>query len=83
MTSFMRRGAGFQKLADLLAIVFSVKTEDYVAKVKRSFKCHIEVEEVKKEETKKNNFFMIKGGVTSSNPIPKKINYWCFNPGFG
>ncbi|TMW51728.1 hypothetical protein DOY81_003220 [Sarcophaga bullata] len=80
----LRKGGSFQKLIDLLAIVFNNK-EDVIQKVYRSFKVHVEIEEPKQQYTKGGNQdgWLGKGNITSTTKPAKVINYWCFNPGFG
>lgn len=79
-----RRGGGLQVLSDLLTIVFAGKDENADEKIKRCFKVHVDVEEVKekKTSTKKDGWITPKGG-TITKPRAKVINYWCFNPGYG
>lgn len=80
----LRKGGSFQKLIDLLAIVFNNK-EDTIQKIYRSFKVHVEIEEPKQQYTKGGNQdgWLGKGNITSTTKAAKVINYWCFNPGFG
>ncbi|CAD7091451.1 unnamed protein product [Hermetia illucens] len=79
-----RRGGGLQVLSDLLTIAFAGKDENADEKIKRCFKVHVDVEEVKekKTSTKKDGWITPKGG-TITKTRAKVINYWCFNPGYG
>lgn len=81
----IRKGGSFQKLADLLIIVY-VNKEDTIQKVYRSFKVHVQIEEPKQQYTKggnKDGGWLSKGNTTTTSTTAKIINYWCFNPGFG
>ncbi|XP_068158803.1 regulator of telomere elongation helicase 1 homolog [Drosophila tropicalis] len=86
----MRKGGSFLVLAELLTIVFANK-EDIMAKVHRSFKVHVEVEEAKQNAPKaapkqQQGGWLGKGNNTSNSSSSNKakvINFWCFNPGFG
>ncbi|XP_075156195.1 regulator of telomere elongation helicase 1 [Haematobia irritans] len=82
-----RKGGSYQKISDLLTVVF-VNKEDNLDKVYRSFKVHVQIEEVKQYNSKGGNSanqsgWLSKGNVSSSSKNGKIINYWCFNPGFG
>lgn len=80
-----RKGGSYQKLSDLLTIVF-INKEDSIDKIYRSFKVHVQIEEEKKYNTKANanqSGWLSKGNTTSTSKMGKIINYWCFNPGFG
>ncbi|XP_061390735.1 regulator of telomere elongation helicase 1 homolog [Musca vetustissima] len=83
--SMTRKGGSYQKLSDLLTIVFFNK-EDAIDKIYRSFKVHVQIEEEKKFNTKANanqSGWLSKGNTTTTSKAGKIINYWCFNPGFG
>lgn len=78
-----RKGGSYQRLSDLLTIVF-VNKEDAIDKVYRSFKVHVQIEEVKQYKGGANQSgWHSKGNKSSTTKAGKIINYWCFNPGFG
>lgn len=83
--SAFRKGGSFEVLSNFLSVVF-VKNEDIIAKVLRSFKVHVQIEEVK-QQTKNSGkdgwLSKASSSSTVSTKLPKIINYWCFNPGFG
>lgn len=81
----LRKGGSYQKLADLLNVVFNSK-EDALQKVYRSFKVHVQIEEAKQQYIKggaNKDGWMSKGTTSTVTKSAKVINYWCFNPGFG
>lgn len=80
----LRKGGSYQKLSELLTIVFNNK-EDNIQKVYRSFKVHVQIEEPKQQYTKgaAKDGWLSKGNTTTTTKAAKIINYWCFNPGFG
>uniref|UniRef100_A0A034W2S9 Regulator of telomere elongation helicase 1 homolog n=2 Tax=Bactrocera dorsalis TaxID=27457 RepID=A0A034W2S9_BACDO len=83
--SAFRKGGSFDVLSNLLSVVF-VKKEDIIAKVLRSFKVHVQIEELKqnaKNAGKDGWLSKASSNSTVSTKLPKIINYWCFNPGFG
>lgn len=84
-TSF-RRGGGFQKLQDLLLIVYSSASEDYKQRVSRCYKVHVEIEQSKVKSdavASKDGWLQPKAKQAMTNKKPKLISYWCFSPGFG
>ncbi|KAM7347678.1 regulator of telomere elongation helicase 1 [Cochliomyia hominivorax] len=81
----LRKGGSYQKLSELLTIVFNNK-EETIQKVYRSFKVHVQIEEPKQQYTKaasNKDGWLSKGNTTTTTKSAKIINYWCFNPGFG
>ncbi|XP_053949811.1 regulator of telomere elongation helicase 1 homolog [Anastrepha ludens] len=83
--SAFRKGASFETFSNLLSVVF-VKKDDIVEKVHRSFKVHVQIEEVKQQNKGSNKdgwLSKASSNSTVSTKLPKIINYWCFNPGFG
>lgn len=80
----LRKGGSFQRLADLLLIVF-INKEDAIHKVYRSFKVHVQIEEAQNSKAPpQSNGWLSKANNANSNAKAAKIiNYWCFNPGFG
>ncbi|XP_023293799.2 regulator of telomere elongation helicase 1 homolog [Lucilia cuprina] len=83
-SNHLRKGGSYQKLSDLLTIVFNNK-EDTIHKVYRSFKVHVQIEEPKQQYSKgaSKDGWLAKGNTTTTTKAAKVINYWCFNPGFG
>lgn len=84
---FQRKGAGLQKFADLLRVVYS---KDNFTMAHRLFIEHCYKVHVAPEEPKKNWKAGGKDGwgkKQETTPITAKtgrvISYWCFNPGFG
>ncbi|XP_030378751.1 regulator of telomere elongation helicase 1 homolog [Scaptodrosophila lebanonensis] len=84
--TMLRKGGSFMVLSDLLNIVFANK-EDVMAKVYRSFKVHVVLEETKQTTTRETatnkQGWLGKGNTTTTTKMAKVINFWCFNPGFG
>lgn len=84
--TMFRKGQGFEVLKDLISIVFFNKDEN-LGKIHKSFKVHVQLEEVKPQKfnpgkgSKGDGWLTTKGPASSKNA--KIINYWCFNPGFG
>lgn len=76
-------------LSDLLNVVFANK-EDVMAKVHRSFKVHVQIEDNKQSKPAGNSNIKQTGwlgkgnnAATTVSKTAKIINFWCFNPGFG
>ncbi|EDW07713.1 regulator of telomere elongation helicase 1 homolog [Drosophila mojavensis] len=87
--SMLRKGGSFMVLSDLLNVVFANK-EDIMAKVHRSFKVHVQIEDTKQTKpagnsNSKQTGWLGKGNNATStvSKTAKIINFWCFNPGFG
>ncbi|XP_017484013.1 PREDICTED: regulator of telomere elongation helicase 1 homolog [Rhagoletis zephyria] len=83
--SAFRKGGSFEMISNLLSVVF-IKKDDLIAKVHKSFKVHVQIEEIKQQHKGSNkDGWLSKAPSTStvSSKLPKVINYWCFNPGFG
>uniref|UniRef100_A0A182QAZ7 Regulator of telomere elongation helicase 1 homolog n=1 Tax=Anopheles farauti TaxID=69004 RepID=A0A182QAZ7_9DIPT len=88
-SSFAKRGAGLQALADFLEVVYAGSGPEFCQSVERSFRLHIEPEETKQQSSvggKKN----ADGWISTKQPVSKApkasakvLNFWCFNPGFG
>lgn len=82
--SAFRRGSGFQKLQDLLLIVYSSISSDYKERVSRCYKVHVDIEQSKpKGDSGKDGWLQPKAKQALSKKRPKLISYWCFSPGFG
>jgi regulator of telomere elongation helicase 1 len=95
--AFGRKGANLQVMADLLTIVFVPSSSkdnepDYLQRIKKCFKVHIDYEEQKQYGTaggRKGSSKCDDGWITTTKSVqpsiaknPKVINYWCFYPGF-
>ncbi|KAF2365632.1 DEAD2 [Trinorchestia longiramus] len=91
---FQRKGAGLQKFADLIKIVFSKDTFSlaHMEAIKNSYRVHVALEEPKKKYQGWGNKGRDSGSSSSSsagqsNTLTSKqgrvLSYWCFNPGFG
>ncbi|XP_037894820.1 regulator of telomere elongation helicase 1 homolog isoform X2 [Glossina fuscipes] len=84
-TSRLRKGKSYQTLADMLNIVF-INKEDQIEKIYKSFKVHIQLEEIKqsqRHDSNKDVWLSKNSNANSEKKAAKIINYWCFNPGFG
>uniref|UniRef100_A0A1A9VRD2 Regulator of telomere elongation helicase 1 homolog n=1 Tax=Glossina austeni TaxID=7395 RepID=A0A1A9VRD2_GLOAU len=84
-TSKLRKGKSYQTLADMLIIVF-INKEDKIEKIYKSFKVHIQLEEIKqsqRHDSNKDVWLSKNSNANSEKKVAKIINYWCFNPGFG
>lgn len=79
-----RKGVGLQRLQEFLVIVFSCREQDYKEKMERGYKVHIVREEAAKfQPNQKKSTGWLSTKTPSVKSTAKKINYWCFNPGFG
>uniref|UniRef100_A0A1B0FG92 Regulator of telomere elongation helicase 1 homolog n=1 Tax=Glossina morsitans morsitans TaxID=37546 RepID=A0A1B0FG92_GLOMM len=84
-TSRLRKGKSYRTLADMLNIVF-INKEDKIEKIYKSFKVHIQLEEIKQSQRPDSNkdvWLSKNSNANSEKKVAKIINYWCFNPGFG
>uniref|UniRef100_A0A1B0CHR4 Regulator of telomere elongation helicase 1 homolog n=1 Tax=Lutzomyia longipalpis TaxID=7200 RepID=A0A1B0CHR4_LUTLO len=75
--AFGTKGASLQKLSDLLVIVFAQNNSQYMEKVTKCYRVHVDVEE--------QNTYAKKDGWLSTVPSTtqaKSFNFWCFSPGF-
>lgn len=88
-SSAFRRGAGLQKMSELLTIVFSSTADDFRSRVGKCYKVYIEIEQQKPSrvstpKVKENGWIQPKATVTkAAKTTAKVISYWCFSPGFG
>ncbi|XP_055912686.1 regulator of telomere elongation helicase 1 homolog isoform X2 [Eupeodes corollae] len=84
--TMFRKGAGFEVLKDLITVVYFNKDENQ-GKIHKSFKVHVQIEEVKQQKYGPGKGGKGDGWLTTKGPASTKnakiINYWCFNPGFG
>ncbi|KAJ6638998.1 Regulator of telomere elongation helicase 1 like [Pseudolycoriella hygida] len=82
--AFFRRGAGLQKLLDMLNIVFSGSSDEYKQNVGRCFKVHVDVEQQKSKPTStvRDGWIQTKAS-TMMNKTAKIVSFWCFSPNFG
>lgn len=82
--AFFRRGAGLQKMQDMLNIVFAGSTDAYKENVKRCFKVHIDIEQQKPKQTStvRDGWIQPKAAALM-NKSAKVVSFWCFSPNFG
>ncbi|XP_055844021.1 regulator of telomere elongation helicase 1 homolog [Episyrphus balteatus] len=84
--TMFRKGAGFEVLRDLISVVHFNKDEN-LGKIHKSFKVHVQLEEIKPQKFGAGKAAKGDGWLTTKLPASTKnakiINYWCFNPGFG
>lgn len=79
-----RRGGALQKLQDLLIVVYSSQSPDYVERIGRCYKVHVEIEQQTPKQTGavKDGWIQPRATTLKKNTA-KLISYWCFSPGFG
>lgn len=85
-SSVFRRGAGLEKINELLSIVFSSSADDFRERVGRCYKVYVETEQPKQTRGSKQNadgWIQPKTTVNKIKPTAKVLSYWCFSPGFG
>ncbi|KAK4886994.1 hypothetical protein RN001_003265 [Aquatica leii] len=77
---FQRKGKGIESFDLLLTLVYGNPYPSFKEKINKCYRVHVVDEEPKK--TLGSSWFS-KQSTTSYKNGGKKLNFWCFNPGFG